>query len=359
MSQRQQLLAWGIILVVFILLLVLLRGILLPFVAAMAIAYFLDPVADWLERRGLGRTLATLGIITAFFLLATLLILLLVPVVAGQFQNFLDRVPGYVAAFREQVLPYLQSIGSRFGLESQFDVKEALAKNSEKTMEVIGNVLTGLLGGGQAILNLVSLLVVTPIVSFYLLRDWDRMVARVDGYLPREHAATIREQALEIDRVLSGFVRGQMLVCLFLAAFYGAALSIVGLEFGLFIGLLAGAISFIPYVGSTIGLVLSVGVALVQFWPDWPWVAVVLGIFALGQFMEGNFLTPRLVGDRVGLHPVWVIFGLFAGGALFGFVGMLIAVPVFAMIGVLTRFMLGRYRDSRLYSGKGPPAPQP
>jgi predicted PurR-regulated permease PerM len=214
------------------------------------------------------------------------------------------------------------------------------------------NLLGQVISGGVAIANLISLLVITPVVAFYLLRDWDRIVARVDTWLPRGHAGAIREQAREIDRTLAGFLRGQGTVCLILGVFYAIGLTLAGLDFGLVVGLVAGLLSFIPYVGAIVGLVLSVGLALVQF-DDWLRIAVVAGIFFVGQAVEGNFLTPKLVGESVGLHPVWIIFGLLAGGALFGFVGVLLAVPAAAVIGVGVRFALGRYMQSPYYHGGG------
>lgn len=202
---------------------------------------------------------------------------------------------------------------------------------------------------------MLSLLVITPVVSFYLLRDWDNMISHINEYLPLDHAGTIREQACEIDRVLAGFVRGQMLVCLFLAAFYGLGLTVLGLEFGLFIGITAGMISFIPYVGTVLGFVVGIGVAVAQFWNEPVWIAAVAGVFIVGQMIEGNVLHPVLIGDRVGLHPVWIMFALLAGGSLFGFVGILVSVPLFAVIGVLARFALERYRQSYLYRPGAPP----
>ena len=207
--------------------------------------------------------------------------------------------------------------------------------------------------GGQALLSVISLFVVTPVVAFYLLLEWDRMVAKIDGWLPRQHRDTVRQLAHEMDLAVAGFVRGQVSVCFLLGAFYAIGLAAVGLNFGLLIGIGAGLVSFIPYVGATLGLVVSLGVALVQFWPDWPMVAAVLAIFAVGQFLEGNVLQPKLVGNNVGLHPVWLMFALFAFGYLFGFVGMLIAVPAAAMIGVLIRFALSQYMASVLYTGEG------
>jgi len=355
-TYRQQALAWVAIIVATFALLIVLRDMLLPFVAGMAIAYFLDPSADWMERRGFRRWVATLVIIGLFFVAAILVVVLLVPLVSDQFAKFMDHLPGYIIWFNERLLPYVQGVAGSFGIDLQtLDPKTALAGNGEQVMKVVGGVLTGLLGGGQAVFNVLSLLVITPVVGFYLLRDWDHMVARIDSYLPLDHAETIREQAREIDKVLAGFVRGQMLVCLFLAAFYGLGLTLFGLQFGLFIGITAGMISFIPYVGTALGFVVGIGVAVAQFWTEPIWIAAVAGVFILGQMIEGNVLHPVLIGDRVGLHPVWIMFALLAGGSLFGFVGILISVPLFAVIGVLMRFTLERYRQSYLYQPGAPP----
>lgn len=356
MTRRQQMIAWVVIVTITVLLLVLLRDMLLPFVAGMAIAYFLDPSADWLERRGLKRWIAALLIVLLFFMLAILVVVLLVPLVQDQFAKFIAHLPEYIAWFNTRLVPYLQDWAQHFGIDLTADSKAALNSNSEQVMKLIGGLLTGLLGGGQAVFNLLSLLVITPVVGFYLLRDWDEMVGRINDYLPLDHAETIREQAREIDKVLAGFVRGQMLVCLFLAAFYGLGLTLLGLQFGLFIGVTAGMISFIPYVGTTLGFVVGIGVAIAQFWSEPIWIAAVAGVFIAGQMIEGNFLHPVLIGDRVGLHPVWIMFALLAGGSLFGFVGILISVPLFAVIGVLARFTLERYRQSWLYRSGAPPS---
>lgn len=355
MTQRQQALSWaGAILVAFILLYVL-RSVLLPFVAGMAIAYLLDPIADRLERHGLGRTFATLIITVVFCGLVALALVLILPVLAEQIVGFFGRVPGYLDQLRDNLMPWLQEIAARFGINLKTDVKDALNGKAGEAVNVVEKLLLGLLGGGQAVFDMLSVAVITPVVAFYLLRDWDRMVARLDDLLPRRQAPTIRRLAQEVDKVLAGFVRGQMMVCLALGTIYGGGLTLVGVEFGLAIGMVAGIASFIPYVGSILGFVSAMLVALVQFWPDWIPVALVVTVFGVGQFLEGNVLTPKLVGDRIGLHPVWIMFGLLAGGALFGFVGLLIAVPVCAVIGVLVRFGIGRYRESYLYHGTLPP----
>mgnify|MGYP002735324443 FL=1 len=214
--------------------------------------------------------------------------------------------------------------------------------------ELAQGVLTSALG----VISIVLFIVVVPVVAFYLLLDWDDMVAKIDSMLPLDHAPTIRRLAREVNAVLAGFVRGQVSVCLALGTFYAVALMAAGLQFGLIVGAIAGAITFIPYVGSLVGGALAIGLALFQFWGDWVQIGIIAAIFAVGQFVEGNILTPRLVGKSVGLHPVWLLFALSAFGTVFGFVGMLIAVPVAASIGVLTRFAIEQYRASLLYQGK-------
>ncbi len=341
---------WLIGFAVFFAAVYLLSGILLPFVAGMAIAYLLDPICDWLERRGLSRTLAT-ALLTAAFLIAVVgSLLLLVPLIAGQLAGFLARVPGYLETLRGQIQGLQQLIETRLDPELQDRIEQALAGSARDLLAWSTTALTGLVSGGAALANLLSLLVITPVVAFYLLRDWDHLVERIDSWLPRHQAETIREQLREVDRMLAGFVRGQSSVCLLLGVFYALGLTLAGLDFGLLIGLVAGVLTFVPYVGSAVGLLASVGMALVQF-DDWIRVAIVAGVFLVGQALEGNFITPKLVGDRVGLHPVWVIFALLAGGLMFGLVGVLLALPVAAVIGVLIRFMLGRYLESDYYWG--------
>ena len=359
MSVRRQALFWLGALLALGFFLWLFSGILLPFIIGMALAYLLDPVADRLERWGMSRLWATVTILITAVIMFVLILLILIPVLVRQAAGFIERLPGYVASLQELARSLLNSrIAEYLDIGNINKGIEELVTNSAGA---IGGFLGGLLAGGQALVNAVGLLVVAPVVAFYLLYDWDRMVARVDGWMPRDHLATIRQLAAEIDEALAGFIRGQGTLCMILGLFYAIGLSIVGLNFGLLIGLVAGLISFIPYVGSIVGFVLSVGVALVQFWPDWVNVVIVAGIFAAGQFLEGNILQPRLVGSSVGVHPVWLMFALFAFGSLFGFVGMLIAVPATAALGVLVRFALSQYVESPLYwgaSGKPPDAPE-
>ena len=226
-------------------------------------------------------------------------------------------------------------------------LRDLVGGQAGSMLSFLASALTGVVGSGFALFNVVSLAVVTPVVAFYLLRDWRRAVARVDSWLPRRYAGVLRAQAREVDRILSAWVRGQALCCLVLAGFYAFALSLVGLDLGLIVGISSGLLSFIPYVGSITGGIASIGLALAQF--HWQGVAVVAGVFVMGQLLEGYVIYPRFLGDRVELHAVWVIFALFAGGAAFGFLGVLMAVPTAAAIGVLARFWLRRYLVSPLY----------
>jgi predicted PurR-regulated permease PerM len=340
---------WIAFIVVFFLGLWLFRTILLPFVAAMAIAYLLDPLADRLERVGTPRWLAALLVLSAFAVSAVVVLLLLWPVLQDEIANLMAALPGYIEKFRGFWGPLLRQTAKSFDLNDQQQVSQMVSEYGGRVAEwatqLIGTVLTG----GFALFEIVSLLFITPVVAYYLLRDWDRLVAAIDGLLPRNGAEVIRGEARQIDRTLAGFVRGQASVCLALAVFYGVGLSLAGLSYGVVIGLLAGLISFIPYAGSLVGFIVAVGVALLQF-DDWVRIAIVAGVFFVGQFLEGNFLTPKLVGDSVGLHPAWIMFALMAGASLFGFLGVLLAVPVAAVIGVITRFALGQYLRSGFYS---------
>lgn len=351
MSLQRQIYFWLGSFVAFVAFIYLFSPILLPFVAGMALAYLLDPVADRLERAGLPRLGATLLILIGFVLVFLLLLLLLLPLVGNQLAGFLAALPNLVTSLQTLLN---DNVGERlftlFGLGGQ-DLKTNVGALLGEGAGWLAGFARSLWNGGQALLSVLSLFVVTPVVAFYLLLDFDHMVARIDGWLPRQHRDTIRRLAGEMDRAVAGFVRGQVSVCVLLGAFYAIGLMLVGLNFGLLIGLGAGLVSFIPFVGATLGLLVSLGVALVQFWPDWPMIVAVLAIFVVGQFIEGNVLQPKLVGSNVGLHPVWLMFALFAFGYLFGFVGMLIAVPAAAMVGVLARFALQQYLASRLYDG--------
>ena len=354
-GNRQQIIFWTIGIGLLVALLYLLRSMLAPFVAGFAVAYLLDPVTSKLERRGVPRAVASAALLFGFFALLVLAIVLLYPVVRSQVTNFVHRLPELSQKVRLWLLPYIQALLADAGLHAGAEgVRQAMSGSAEKAVSIAGRVLGGCLGGRRAIVSGLSLLVITPIVAFYLLRDYHRVVAHVESWLPLEQAATIRQQLHEIDRVLAGFLRGQATVCLVLAIFYGLGLSLVGLDFGLLIGLATGVLAFIPYVGMVLGLTTSAIVAVVEFWPDYPRLALVAAVFVLGSLLESGVISPKLVGDRVGLHPVWVIFALLAFATLFGFVGVLLALPVAAVIGVLARFLLQRYLESPYYLGRRP-----
>jgi predicted PurR-regulated permease PerM len=343
-------------LLVFLLGLILFREILLPFLVGMAAAYLLDPAADRLQRWGVGRTTATLIITIGFFVVLVVVLLLILPTLVTQAAQLAAELPGYLESLRERAVPWLAGLLARADLAVDLSAEGLLRRYSAQGMEVAVATLTQLLQSGVALLNLVALIFVTPVVTFYLLRDWDRMVARVWESVPPDLQPTVLRLARDTDEVLAGFIRGQGLVCLFLALFYGIGLWLVGLRFGLIIGLLTGFFSFIPYIGMTLGLVVGLAVAVFQF-QDILMIGLVAGIFALGQFIEGNLISPRLVGSRIRLHPVWVIFAVLAGTVWAGVLGTLLAVPVAAVIGVLLRFGLERYRASALYGR--PPSPEP
>lgn len=358
MTPRGQALAWLAVLVAVLAAVYALADIMLPFVAGMAVAYFLDPVVDRVERRGASRILATSLVTATFFVVVVVLLILLLPLLQDQVVRFADKLPSYVGALADRIepmraalAPLIERVQSHLPPEEVARLRGVAGDYVAQGVQWLVAFARQLLSRGVAILNLISLVVITPVVAFYLLRDWDRIVAGIDGWLPRDHAETVREQFRRIDRTLSGFVRGQATVCLLLGAFYGAGLTLVGLDFGLILGLATGIVSFVPFFGMLLGVAAGLAMALVQFAFDPVRVGLVLLVFVVGQVIEGNFLTPRIVGRRIGLHPVWVIFALLAGGALYGFVGLLLAVPAAAVIGVLVRFALSRYLASPLYLG--------
>jgi predicted PurR-regulated permease PerM len=353
MTTTQQLRFWLIGALGLGVLLWLLRDMLLPFVAGLAIAYFLNPLTDRIERLVRSRTLATIMIVAAATLAGVGLLLAIAPLISEQVATLAGKLPDYTARLYMRLMPAFQMLQERIGFEAGNlkDFEAALAARAGDALKVVGSVLGSLLTSGLALVNLLALLFLTPVISFYLMRDWPKLVAAVDRHLPRAHADTIRRLLHDCNTAIAGYVRGQATVCLVLALYYGVALMLVGLDFGLIIGIIIGLISFIPFVGSFTGGVLAIGMALAQFPPDWMGVVYVLAVFAVGQFLEGNVLSPKLVGDSIGIHAVWLMFALLAGGTLFGFVGLLVSVPVAAVVGVLVRFALSEYRGSAYYRG--------
>ncbi|MGG5887834.1 AI-2E family transporter [Falsiroseomonas sp. HC035] len=343
---------WGLVIggAAFLLFCVwLFSAILTPFVLAGCIAYFLDPPTTRLARLGVPRPVAAFLLVLALTALALLALLLLYPLLVAQIGVLIVRMPAYVAGIGQAVRQALEAAQNAFGPDVvDAQLRDLVIGQAGQIVTFMGTAVARLIGGGVALFNVFALLVVTPIVGFYLLRDWQRIMARIESWLPRRSAQVLRQLARDTDRVLAAWLRGQLLCCAILAAYYAAALSAAGLELGLTVGLMAGLLSFIPYVGSLTGFVTAVILAVAQF-GTWNEVLLVVGIFVIGQTVEGYVIYPRLLGDRVELHAVWVIFALFAGGVAFGFLGVLLAVPMAAAIGVVARYWLRRYLESPLY----------
>ncbi|UWQ51014.1 AI-2E family transporter [Leisingera caerulea] len=345
---KKQLKYWGVAALVFAVVMWSLGHVLLPFILGAAIAYMIDPIADRLEAWGMSRAGATATITVGTLVVFVLVILLVVPTLIYQMIDLFNVVPKLIGDARNFVNERFPAV-----FEQDSRVHQAITALAETLQSRAVQVLQSVAGSAVSLLNVVVLLVIVPVVAVYLLLDWDRMIARIDELLPRDHQPVIRRLARDIDAALASFIRGMGTVCLILGTYYAVALMLVGLNFGLAVGFIAGLVTFIPYLGALIGGALAIGLALFQFWGDWISIGLVALIFVVGQVVEGNLLTPKLVGDSVGLHPVWLLLALSVFGALFGFVGMLIAVPVAAALGVVARFVTEQYLDSRLYQGQG------
>ncbi|MBP1804777.1 AI-2E family transporter [Rubellimicrobium aerolatum] len=342
----QQARIWGVVALVLFLLLWFLGDVLLPFVLGAILAYLLDPLADRLERAGVRRVWAVVLITLSAIVAMVVAVLLIIPTLVGQATALVEVAPQLGEQLSARLLLWFPELADESSV-----LRQQVTEIAQGLQARGGQLLNTLLSSAVGVLNWLLLIVVVPVVTFYLLLDWDAMVRRIDDLLPREHAPTIRALMRDCDDRLAAFIRGQGLVCLILGTYYAAALMAVGLNFGLVVGAIAGALTFIPYIGALVGGILAIGLALWQFWGDWVWIVAVWAIFQSGQFVEGNFLTPKLVGERVGVHPVWLLFALSAFGALFGFLGVVVAVPVAAVLGVLVRFGIGKYKGSRLYRG--------
>ena len=334
---------WLLVAIIMALSFYFLKTILLPFVIGIAVAYFLDPVVDKLEERKWNRSLATLFTLFVFLALVIFLVFLLVPVLTNQLKNFAQFLP----IVKDKLQLIIDAVAGI--LNNKVDAK-VLDVPASGLIKWSTKMLGGVIDGGAAIADLLSLFLITPLVAFYLLRDWDLIVEKVYDWFPIRHKDTLQEQLNEIDKKLAAFVRGQGTVCLILASYYAITLTMTGLEFGVVIGVFAGLISFVPFVGAIFGGLLSIGLAYLQF-EAWTNIVIIAGIFILGQILEGYILTPKFIGEAVGLHPVWVIFSLLAGGALFGFLGVLLALPMAAIVGVLFRFCIDHYKNSSYYNG--------
>lgn len=342
---------WAILLFATIAALVLLSEILLPFAAGFVLAYLFHPFVGFMCRAGVNRGAAAFVIIAVVVMVIAVILALIVPPIVEQFRQLIEKAPGYYHDLRIFLIHQYNHYLKRFQMgESQagapVDMQQQIAQNVAPWLI---SKLEGLLQSSVALFSSAALLFLTPVVTFFLLRDWDKMIAGIDRLIPRRHEPAIRALAKEIDATISAYLRGALIVLIIVSAFYMAALGAVGLNYGLLIGLGAGLFSFVPYLGSTGGFLVSGGVALSQFAPDYAKVALVCGIFIFGQVVEGNVLTPNIVGNKVRLHPVWLLFALIASGYLFGFTGLLISVPLAAAIGVLVRYAVQRYYESPVY----------
>ena len=356
MSAKAQVIWWGTAGMALLLALWLLGQAILPFIIGAGVAYLLDPLADRLERAGLSRSLAVVTITLGAVLVFVAFLLFLAPIVIRQAVQLVDAVPDMLARLQQFLMTRFPNILAEGG-----PLDSSLQNVASLIGEKGGGVLTSVLSSISGVVSVIALFVIVPVVAFYLLLDWDNLVARIDALLPRHHAPTIRRLAAQIDDTLSGFIRGQGTVMLIQGTFYSMALMLVGLPYAVAIGMGAAVLGIIPYVGTLIGGATAIGVAIFTFWGDPIWIAAVAAIFVIGQVVEGNYLQPKIVGNHVGLHPVWLLLALSVFGALFGFVGMIIAVPLAASLGVLVRYAAERYTESPLYTGEkpAPPLPEP
>ncbi len=348
MSMQKHMLFWAVIFFVFGASVMLLKGVLMPFVVGLAVAYLLNPLVSKIERRGVPRYLSSLLILGVFYLALMAALAVVAPLVYRESIQIYEDYPGYLDRIMTWVQPYIEQARSWVGHSNGSEIKELLAGHSDKALGAGNVLLSSLALGGQALGSMLALLIIAPLTAYFSLKEWPSITKWGEGLLPRKHKNTIIQLLSEMNSKISGFVRGQITVALILGTGYALALSLMGLKYGLLIGFSAGIVGIIPFFGATFGFVTGGLVAWFQT-QDLLFVGQILAVFAIGQLIEGNLLTPKLVGDSVGLHPIWVIFALMAGGALFGILGMLLAVPVAAMISVLFSFAIAQYKSSAFY----------
>ena len=352
MTLRNHVLIWIAFLVVLVLLLWLFRGILLPFVVGAALAYLLNPLVNQLQKWGFNRALATSMVLLSVTAIVVSLFFMLVPMIGQQIVGLIQRLPGYVTDLQELVARWSPEINEWLGPERAAQVQASISDLARQALVFIATLPAELVNIGLTGVSVIGFTVLTPVVAFYLLLDWEGMIRGLQDLLPRETKGEINGILADIDDSMAGVIRGQGGVLLIDAAYYATALSALGLNFGLAVGIIAGLLSFVPFVGAVVGLGLSIAIALVQFWPNYWMVAAVAAVFLVWQFIEGNILYPKLVGGSININPVWLMFALLAFGALFGFVGLLLAVPLAAIVGVLVRYGVKKYKESALYQGQ-------
>lgn len=345
---KTQITFWSAATALFILFIWIFKSVLTPFVLGIVIAYLLNPLVKRFTTTGFKRTTSTILILLIFFVFAIGLVIFIAPIVAKESKDLITALPSYMDQIFALIAPYKDWIQANIGGDYVADAKTFLKENISKILSVSGGIAGGIAAGGQAFLGALTTLVLAPLVAFFMMKEWPVITGWVEDLIPREHEKMIKGLILQIDLKLAGFIRGQLTIAVMLGIIYAIALTIAGLNYGFLIGLTAGFLSIIPLVGSTLGLIVSVAVAWFQA-GDLDYVAVIAAIFIVGQLIEGNILSPKLLGDSVGLHPLWILFALMAGGSLFGILGMLLAVPVAAVVGVLISFAIGQYKKSALY----------
>jgi len=353
LSVKAQSFFWAALGILFIIVAVLFHNMLLPFVMGAIIAYLLNPLVRILGVRGLPRWVSSLLILGIFLAVLAGIVALIAPLLVRELGDFLTHLPEYSQRVSDAVKTRLNIIEAKTGVDFvnkiHGSIQDDLGKALQMSQKVMGNVAAGILMGGSAIIGFLTTTLLIPIVAYFMMKDWPRITGFVHNLIPKAHKSTVNSLLDQMDYKISGFIRGQLSVCAILGGMYAVALSLAGLEYGALIGLTTGILSVIPYVGSTLGLLVSVGVAALQTSGDLAYVGLIAVIFFTGQFIEGNFITPKLIGNSVGLHPLWIIFALMAGGSLLGLTGMLMAVPLAAIISVLIGFVIGQYKNSDFY----------
>ena len=348
-SAKTYLIFWCSALALFLGFVWLFNDVLTPFVLGIVVAYLLNPLIKRFSNKGIKRTTGAVLVTVLFYSLLIAIFALITPIIAKESAELIDKIPEYTDKFFKLIAPYTLWFQENIGANYIEDAKSFLKNNLSKILSLSGGLAGGIAAGGQAVIGIITILVLTPLVSFFMMKEWPAITDWVEDLIPRQHETMIQDIIKQIDIKLSGFIRGQLTVAFLLGLIYAIALTVAGLNYGFLIGITAGILSIIPLVGSTLGLIISVAVAYFQTGGDFGYVGIIAAIFIVGQIVEGNILSPKLLGDSVGLHPLWILFALMAGGALFGILGMLLAVPVAAVVGVLAGFALKQYKNTVLY----------
>ena len=359
MSIKVHAIFWSSVLFLFLGFMWLFSEVMMPFVLGFAIAYLLNPLLVRMDNYGIKRKLSVLVLLMTFLSLITVILAVILPIISREAGQFIDDLPRYMSQIWAWVQPYTVVIQDKVGPNEVDQIKESAQSYLSNALGAGKNVISSLVNGGQIVISVAITIVFTPIVAYFVMKEWVVITDWLEDMMPEHTRGTIKDLLKQINQKISGFIRGQLSVCAVLGLFYGIALSLAGLKYGFFIGLMAGLLSIIPMVGTIVGFVVSVLVALIQAYDpstmgfDWQFVGIIVAIFVVGQILEGNVLAPKLIGDSVGLHPLWIMFSLLAGGALLGILGMLIAVPVAAIAGVLISFAILKYKSGKYYNSKG------